>query len=144
MEVKSTAMLRADTSPTAEIKVDNGGHVYAGGDNQDAVSAPPDSKTQTFMEEGMRIAKELGEKRDSDKRLVAEFRTKMREMIDNHCDEIEQKLIARHHSTDTTIESISERLNEIVRRISDTEQELEEFAKAAGMLLNNEGKMGLS
>lgn len=133
------------TSPSDSTVLEsetNSSEVHAGGDTGNVQvtiqESDKDSTTQdVYMKDINEILSELDEKREGDKRVVAEFRSKMNEMVDEICGQIEQRLVARYEKTNAEVSSKLEYMNEILGRVSVLEQELSDFSSAVGVLFQH-------
>lgn len=113
--------------------------IGAGGDNNDGTEETSSSGTShMLMREVGNVLEELNEKRDSDKKLVDEFRTKMHELVEDLCRQLEQQLFATYEKTNSTVQSKLDLLNELTKKITVAETELAEFEKAVGIFFRKE------
>lgn len=124
----------SDKSTTTESAMTVG----AGGDNNNGVEQTSSETSDMLMKEVENILEELNEKRDSDKKLVDEFRTKMHELVEDLCGQLEQQLLATYEKTNSTVQSKLESLKDLASRITFAETELTEFEKAVGIFFRKE------
>lgn len=112
--------------------------IGAGGDNNNGSEVISSESSDMLMKEAEDILEELNEKRDSDKKLVDEFRAKMHELVEDLCGQLEQQLFIRYEKTNTTVQLKLDSLKDLAGNITAAETELAEFEKAVGIFFRKE------
>merc|ERR1712002_66009 len=96
------------------------------------VTAKPESNNEDGEEEDTRdnvmkhvqqLMDNLEKKRDTDKNMLEEFRTKMHGMVDSVCQQVEDKISNLHEETNQALKTKLAKLNEVLSKVCELENE---------------------
>uniref|UniRef100_H2ZLR1 Synaptonemal complex central element protein 2 n=1 Tax=Ciona savignyi TaxID=51511 RepID=H2ZLR1_CIOSA len=131
-----------DTSALLTSNSDVHGHSsYHGGDDSghrgegDAAPAGYYSEmTEIVLHQVQELMQDLGEKREADHRMLQEFRSRMHNMLEVTCKQIEDRLILQHEETNKEINVKMQFLNDVLERVVNLEGQITDFKNEVAML----------
>merc|ERR1719354_1391591 len=75
------------------------------------------------MKHVQQLMDNLEKKRDTDKNMLEEFRTKMHGMVDSICQQVEDKISNLHEETNQALKTKLAKLNEVLSKVCELENE---------------------
>merc|ERR1712183_1081008 len=91
-------------------------------DNPESNNEDEDTR-ESVMKHVQSLMDNLEKKRETDKQMVEEFRTKMHSMVDSICQQVEDKVSSLHEDTNQALKTKLSKLNEVLSKVCELESE---------------------